>query len=203
MKKASRLVVPVAFLVGYPIAVWVAGWTAVLLVIIGGMVTTLVSQIRLQARCGRILLRLGSPGRFSSLVGAVGFAAFGVWALDDAWRSGTVPADHWGIGVLCALATVSLLVRFRRGLSLREHGLLTPDWSIQWHQLQSWACDDADSSLSFGVRGGGIIATLLSSNPAVDRTRTWVVPKEALAAARTILREKAPAAEAPSDDVTA
>jgi hypothetical protein len=144
---------------------------------------------------GALLLELGRTGgpRYFGLA-----ALFTLFLLTEggdlvhALRAGTAGIGAWFGPVLFLLLIVWSVLMWRRGLSVRENGVLTPECLIEWSEIYFWSCDSEQGTLSIGVKGVGLVRALTDNKPMNDKVKTWSVPGERLAAIKVLLTQKAP-----------
>ena len=167
-------------------------------VALAAMLPQFLSWLPLTRRSGRLLVDLGRMVDKRTLVL---FAFFvmnlvrEVGALLAALHAGTATVGHWLGPAAFTLVLLWGLLMWRRGLSVHESGVLTPECLIEWLEILSWTCDRTTASLSIGVRGAGLIRSLVAPKPMADTVKTWRIPPARVDAVKDILAQRAPVPE--------
>jgi len=164
------------------------------------MLPQFLSWLLLKRRSGRPLVDLGRPVDKRTLwLWLCAFFAMllvrEVGALLAALHAGTATVGHWLGPAALTLVLLWGLLMWRRGLSVHESGVLTPECLIEWSEILSWTCDRTTASLSIGVRGAGLIRSLVAPKPRADTVKTWRIPPARVDAVKDILAQRAPVPE--------
>jgi len=162
--------------------------------LLAGLVPALAAWLGQERRSGTPLLDLGRPDQPGSGGLTAVFALSGLQSIIAAVaRTATGPARVAGwLGALLFGAAIhwSILAR-RRGLSLRDGGVLTPYDLVAWDEIFFWSCNRVHGTLVLGVRGAGWMRSLTTGKPASDAMQSWSVPADRLVEAEAILMQRA------------
>jgi hypothetical protein len=145
-------------------------------------------------RSGTPLLDLGRPDRAAPGGLNALFALYGLQSIIAAVsRTATGPARVAGwLGALVFSAAIHWsVVAWRRGLSLRDGGVLTPYDLIAWDEIFFWSCHRDHGTLVLGLRGAGWMRALMTGKPASDTMQSWRVPADRIDAVEAILAQRA------------
>jgi hypothetical protein len=165
-----------------------------------GVLPQLLAWLSLRRRSGRPLVDLGCAGERQPRHLWM-YAIFAVFllkeggSLERAVRAGAATFGDWLGPALFLLLLLWLVLMRRRGLSIHDAGVLTPECLIEWPEILSWTCSREPASLSIGVRGAGLIRSLVAPKPRSDTVKTWRIPPERVDAAKDILGRQAPVPE--------
>jgi hypothetical protein len=168
----------------------------VLLVLLVGALPALWTWARQPRQSGALLLELGRTGgpRYFGLAALFTlFLLTGGGDLVHALRARTAGIGVWSVPAVFLPLIVWSVLMWRRGLSIRENGVLTPECLIGWPEIYLWSCDSEQGTLSIGVKGVGLVRALTDNKPMNDKVKTWSVPGERLEIVKEILLRRAPA----------
>jgi hypothetical protein len=173
----------------------VVAWRVFLMgTLLAGLLPTCAAWIAQERHGGTPLLDLGrpdqaSPGGIITILALYGVQSI-IEAISDA-HTGLPRVAGWLGALLVAAAIHCALLARRRGLSLRDGGVLTPYDLIAWDEIFFWSCQRDSGALVLGVRGAGWMRSLATGRPATDSMQSWRVPADRVEAAEAILVQRA------------
>jgi hypothetical protein len=150
---------------------------------------------------GSLLLDLGRPRNRLLIVIAIICGLAGIIKLADLlldYHAGTAHLRNLSFPVFFLfLMTLFILAHRRRGLSIREEGILDSGTLFRWQEFASYTFEEGTDKLTVHVNGVGLLHAFVSPRPP-SCVKTWSIPTELRAAVRQILAQRVPtqAAEA-------
>ena len=145
---------------------------------------------------GRLLLDLGRPRNRLLIVSAIICGLAGLIKLADLlldYHAGTAHLRNLALPVFFLfLMTFLVLAHRRRGLSIREEGILDTGTLIRWQEVASYTFEEGTGKLTVHVNGVGLLHAFVSTRPP-SCVKTWSIPTEQQAAVRQILAQRVPA----------
>lgn len=161
--------------------------------LLAGLVPFIAAWYGQERRGGTPLLDLGRPGEAESGGLIALLALYGLQSIVAAifeTHAGLTRTAGWLGALLFSGAIRWAILVLRRGLSLRDGGVLTPYDLVAWDEIFFWSCDRDRGTLLLGQRGAGWMRALTAGKPASDAMQSWRVPADRLDEAEAILAQR-------------
>jgi hypothetical protein len=195
MKVKDRIVVGTLVVIALLIRIFL-GWDFVGLFFLVVFLPPFLFWLPLRKQSGRLLLDLGHPRNRLFIVSAIicGFAGLITSAdllLD--FLAGKAHLRNLPLPVFFLFVmTWMVLAHRRRGLSIREEGILDTGTLFRWQEVASYTFEEGTGKLTVRVNGVGLLHAFVSTRPP-SCVKTWSIPTEQQAAVRQILAQRVPA----------
>jgi hypothetical protein len=149
------------------------------------LVAYLATRILYARRGGAVLLKLGRgdlKGSREGLFLGVGACLLGLLGLSEAFvfqspRGPTLPHKLVAPTGYLVVGLWSVL-RWLRGVSIREHGLTTSFSLILWDSVAWYSLASDGGTLLMRIKGVGLLRSLIGPGPRSDCLLTWPIPAE-------------------------